>query len=88
MEKNGRKKREHYRMCTRLTHGSGDTRRRDFDHHPVPPISSSTAFRLGSVQRGAQGFAEFASLESDLKGHAPVYVYDRLEDLRAAFEQI
>jgi methionine-gamma-lyase len=80
MEKNGRKRREHYRMRTRLIHGNADTKRWDFDHHLIPPLSASTAYRLGSVHRGAQGFVEFASEESDLKGHVPVYVYDRLDE--------
>src|ERR1043165_10148431 len=80
MEKNGRQKREHYRMRTRLIHGSNDTRRWDFDHHLPPPPRASPAYRLGSRQRGAQGFVEFASPESDAEGHAPVYVYDRLDE--------
>ena len=44
MEKNGRKKREHYSMRTRLIHGSNDTRRWDFNHHLVPPLSASTSY--------------------------------------------
>jgi methionine-gamma-lyase len=81
VEKNGRKKRrEQYRMRTRLIHGSNDTSRWDFDHHLVPPISSSTTYRLESVHRGAQGFVEFASPESDAAGHRPIYVYDRLDE--------
>jgi methionine-gamma-lyase len=80
MEKNGRKGREHYRMRTRLIHAANDTRRWDFDHHLIPPLSASTSYRLGSVHRGAQGFVEFASPESDAEGHRPVYVYDRLDE--------
>lgn len=80
MEKNGREGREHYRMRTRLIHAANDTRRWDFDHHLIPPLSASTTYRLGSVHRGAQGFVEFASPESDAEGHKPVYVYDRLDE--------
>ena len=80
MEKNGRRRREQYRMRTRLIHGDADTKRWDFDHHLVPPISASTSYRLGSVHRGAQGFVEFASEEADVRGHVPIYVYDRLDE--------
>jgi cystathionine beta-lyase/cystathionine gamma-synthase len=80
MEKNGHRRREQYRMRTRLIHGDADTKRWDFDHHLIPPISASTSYRLGSVHRGAQGFVEFASSEADVKGHVPVYVYDRLDE--------
>jgi len=80
MDKQVRKRREHYSMRTRLIHGDADTKRWDFDHHLVPPISASTSFRLGSVHRGAQGFVEFASEEADVRGHVPIYVYDRLDE--------
>jgi methionine-gamma-lyase len=80
MEKNGRRRREQYRMRTRLIHGDADTKRWDFDHHLVPPISASTSYRLGSVHRGAKGFVEFASEEADVRGHVPIYVYDRLDE--------
>lgn len=81
MEKNGRgKRREQYRMRTRLIHGDAQTKRWDFDHHLIPPLSASTTYRLGSVHRGAKGFVEFASQEADVRGHVPVYVYDRLDE--------
>ena len=80
MEKNGRGKRGQYRMRTRLIHGDADHSRWDFDHHLIPPISASTTYRLGSVHRGARGFVEFASAEADVRGHVPVYVYDRLDE--------
>src|ERR1043166_2178472 len=80
MEKNGRKGREHSRMRPRLIHPANDTRRGPFPPPPTPPLSASTSYRLGSVHRGAQGFVEFASPESDAEGHKPVYVYDRLDE--------
>ena len=67
-------------MRTRLVHGNVDRRRWDFDHHIVPPISASAAYRLGSVHRGAQGFVEFASEEAEMSGHMPIYIYDRLDE--------
>ena len=72
-----RKPREQYHMRTRLIHGSFATGRWDYDHHVVPPQSSSATFRLKSVHRGVQGFVEFASPEAQ---KAPIYIYDRLDE--------
>lgn len=68
---------ETYRLRTRLIHGSFATGRWDYDHHVVPPQSSSTTFRLRSVDRGVQGFVEFASPAAQ---KAPIYIYDRLDE--------
>jgi cystathionine beta-lyase/cystathionine gamma-synthase len=63
---------------TRMIHGAFRSRRWEYSHHIVPPITSSAAFRLDSVHRGVQGFAEFAH---DTDGvHDPIYIYDRLEE--------
>jgi len=72
-----KKPREEYRLRTRLIHGSFATGRWDYDHHVVPPQSSSATYRLSSVHRGAQGFVEFATPESR---RAPIYIYDRLDE--------
>lgn len=80
MSKQNRTKKESYRIRTHLVHGNHERERWDFDHHIVPPISASAAFRLGSVHRGAQGFVEFASEEAEMSGHVPIYVYDRLDE--------
>src|SRR3990172_4270511 len=73
------RKKEEYRMRTHLIHGNYESRRWDYDHHVIPPISSSTTFRLSSAQRGAQGFLDFASSESNEK-KVPIYIYDRLDE--------
>jgi O-acetylhomoserine/O-acetylserine sulfhydrylase-like pyridoxal-dependent enzyme len=49
----------------------------DYDHHVVPPQSSSATYRLSSVHRGAQGLVEFATPESR---SAPIYIYHRLDE--------
>lgn len=69
-----------YTVETRLVHGKAFTKKWDYSHHVVPPISSSSAFRLDSTQRGAKGFIEFAHNDKDLTvfSRAPIYVYDRL----------
>ena len=72
-----RKPREEYTLRTRLIHGTFATGRWDYDHHVVPPQSSSATYRLSSVHRGAQGFVEFATPESR---RAPIYIYDRLDE--------
>ncbi len=72
----GRKRRAHAR--TKMIHGVFRSRRWDYSHHVVPPISSSVTFRLDSVHRGAQGFAEFA--HDTAEPHSPIYIYDRLEE--------
>ena len=50
-----------YRMRSRMIHGTFSTKRWDYDHHVIPPLSSSTTFRLSSVERGAEGFIDFGS---------------------------
>jgi cystathionine beta-lyase/cystathionine gamma-synthase len=80
MKKQHRTKKESYRIRTHLIHGNYESKHWDFDHHLIPPISASAAYRLGSVHRGAQGFVEFASDEADVKGHIPIYIYDRLDE--------
>lgn len=80
MGKRHRGKKEDYRMRTHLIHGNFESKRWDFDHHIIPPMSASAAYRLGSVHRGAQGFVEFASEEAELSGRVPIYIYDRLDE--------
>ena len=69
-----------YRMRTHLIHGNRENIRWDFDHHLVPPMSASAAYRLGTVHRGAQGFEEFATDEIEEEPHPPIYIYDRLDE--------
>lgn len=76
-ERTPKKPHEQYRLRTRLIHGSFATGRWDYDHHVVPPQSSSATYRLTSVHRGVQGFVEFATPESR---RAPIYIYDRLDE--------
>src|SRR3989442_13864730 len=74
------RKKEEYRLRTRLIHGSFDSARWDYDHHVVPPISSSTTYRLSSTQRGAQRFVEFAHDDAGTTSQVPIYTYDRLDE--------
>jgi hypothetical protein len=67
-----------YRVRTHLIHGSFHSRFWDYNHHIIPPMSASAAYRLGSVHRGAQGFTQFASTQADKEN--PIYIYDRLDE--------
>ncbi len=68
-----------YTVSTHLVHGPGQSVKWDFTHHVVPPLSSSTTYRLDSVARGAKGFQDFGGLVTD-EGEQPVYIYDRLDE--------
>lgn len=66
-----------YSMDTHLIYGKNVSDKWDYSHHVTAPISSSTTFRLDSVERGAQGFIQFANV--DQYGDAsPIFIYDRL----------
>ncbi|MBI5476447.1 MAG: aminotransferase class I/II-fold pyridoxal phosphate-dependent enzyme [Ignavibacteriales bacterium] len=73
-------KQKKYSIESTLIHGKNVTKKWDFSHHVVPPISSSCTFRLESTKRGALGFAEFAhhNDENAISARAPIYIYDRL----------
>jgi len=71
---------EDYKLRTHLIHGNFESKKWDYNHHVVPPVSHSTAFRLSSLERGARGFVQFASAEEALSGHIPIYIYDRLDE--------
>ncbi|MCE9596196.1 MAG: PLP-dependent aspartate aminotransferase family protein [Planctomycetes bacterium] len=71
--------RSKYKVTTRLVHGPQHSAKWDFSHHVVPPLSSSTTYRLDSAKRGARGFTEFGRLVRDV-GEPPVYIYDRLDE--------
>ena len=73
------RQKEDYRLRTHLIHGNFDSKKWDYNHHVVPPVSHSTAFRLSSLERGARGFVQFASADEALSGHIPIYIYDRLD---------
>jgi methionine-gamma-lyase len=80
LSKSRTKKETAYAPETRLIWGESFTPKWDYSHHVVPPISSSSTFRLSTTKRGAKGFIEFAHHAEDftVKSRAPIYIYDRL----------
>jgi methionine-gamma-lyase len=63
---------------TQMVHGKSATEAWEFSRHLVPPITAATTFRLGSLERGAQGFVSFAA-EDGAQGK-PILIYDRLDE--------
>ena len=68
---------ESYSPTTRLIHGRMQSDAWEYAHHLVPPISTSTTFRLDSAGRGAMGFQEYAH-HGGPDHH--IYIYDRLRE--------
>jgi len=67
-----------YSMETHLIYGKNQSTKWDYTHHVVAPLSSSVIFRLDSVERGAEGFSEFAHTNLITENAHPIYIYDRL----------
>jgi len=66
-----------YSTETRLIYGKDVSNKWDYSHHVTAPISSSTTFRLDTVERGALGFVNWGE-SSKHEGEPPIYIYDRL----------
>lgn len=69
-----------YKDRSVLIHGKFRSEKWDFQDHILPPITTSTAFRLRSAERGAEGFQQFANPELDRDKTHPIYIYTRLDD--------
>jgi cystathionine beta-lyase/cystathionine gamma-synthase len=80
LNKERRKREEACSVTSQLIHGRFRTEKWDYTHHIVPPISSSTAYRLETQERGAKGFFEFLHPEQRSPQSTPIYIYDRLEE--------
>ncbi|MEK2644307.1 trans-sulfuration enzyme family protein [Bdellovibrio sp. BCCA] len=61
---------------TQAIHGEFLSQSWEFSHHLIPPMTASTTFRLGSLERGAEGFNTFGAQKTD----SPIWIYDRLEE--------
>lgn len=74
------KRRHDYHRETRMIHGDFHSVHWDYKDHIIPPITSTAAYRLESAERGAEGFQEFANPEFNRHKHAPIFIYDRLDE--------
>jgi cystathionine beta-lyase/cystathionine gamma-synthase len=63
-----------YSIPTRLIYGKSVAEEWDYSHHVIPPITTSSSFRLDSAGRGAKGFGQIGRQGDG----APIYVYDRM----------
>ncbi len=79
MEKKDLSERRSYRKTTHLIHGKFHSKKWEYSHHVIPPLTASTAFRLDTSQRGAKGFFDFACDQAQ-KRKVPIYIYDRLDE--------
>lgn len=61
-----------------LIHGEDVTPKWDYSHHVVPPMTASVIYRVGSVERGARGFAQFGDYEA--MSEDPIYIYERIDE--------
>jgi cystathionine beta-lyase/cystathionine gamma-synthase len=72
-----------YQLRTQLIHGQFRSKKWDYNHHVVPPMSASATFRLEGAQRGAAGFFQFAcdrvNPDQSVR-EVPIYIYDRLDE--------
>lgn len=75
-----KKSKHSYSAETQLIYGRSQTPKWDYSHHLVPPLSSSSTFRMTTTKRGAKGFVEFAHHAGEfvVPSKAPIYIYDRL----------
>ena len=63
-----------------LIHGKFRTEAWDYSHHVVPPISSTSTYRLDSAERGAMGFFDFADPLKSKFEKSPIFIYERLDE--------
>ncbi len=80
MAQKNKKNKNKYSVETQLIYGKSISKKWDYNHHVIPPISSSATFRLDTAKRGAQGFLDFAHHidEKTIESRMPIYIYDRL----------
>src|SRR5688572_19328609 len=71
-----------------LVHGKFMSAKWDFEHHVVPPVSSSSAYRLESAERGEAGFCGFSDPAERKHRRSEIFIYDRLDEpTRAMLEE-
>ncbi len=67
-----------YSTPTRLIYGRSKAKEWNYDFHVLPPVTATSTFRLGSAQRGAEGFGAIGQGVNEEGEETPIYVYDRM----------
>jgi cystathionine beta-lyase/cystathionine gamma-synthase len=71
-----------------LVHGKYLSAKWDFQHHVVPPISSSSTYQLETAERGEAGFCGFSDPKERAHRRSEIFIYDRLDEpTRAMLEE-
>jgi len=71
-----------------LVHGKFLSAKWDFEHHVVPPISSSSTYRLETAERGEAGFCGYSDPKERAHRRSEIFIYDRLDEpTRAMLEE-
>ncbi len=71
-----------------LVHGKYLSSKWDYTHHVVPPMSSSSTFRLETAERGAAGFCGYSDPSERAHRRGEIFIYDRLDEpTRAMLEE-
>jgi cystathionine beta-lyase/cystathionine gamma-synthase len=77
-----------YSKHSYLVHGKFMSAKWDFEHHVVPPISSSSTYRLETAERGAAGFCGYSDPKERAHRRSEIFIYDRLDEpTRAMLEE-
>jgi cystathionine beta-lyase/cystathionine gamma-synthase len=77
-----------YSKHSYLVHGKFLSAKWDFEHHVVPPISSSSTYRLETAERGAAGFCGYCDPKEREHRRSEIFIYDRLDEpTRAMLEE-
>ncbi len=75
---NNKNKLSNYSTETHILYGKDVSNKWQYAHHVTAPITSSTTFRLDSVERGAMGFTKWVESSKHENDSDPIYIYDRL----------
>jgi cystathionine beta-lyase/cystathionine gamma-synthase len=73
-----------YHLSSLLIHGRFTSPKWDYTHHVIPPLTSSSTYRLSTAARGARGFQLFGVPPQMDTGPGqdadPIYIYERLDE--------
>ena len=71
---------KNYQLRTQLIHGQFRSKKWDYGHHVVPPMTASATYRLGRRRVARRAFQIRLRPRSDPSREVPIYIYDRLDE--------